>query len=160
MEQIERFIRDIVEVRYYRASECILPMPSNLTFPVRTMENCGFKTALCVLALGDDITPLDQSATLRQVQSRKESGKITSHTLTATIKDNVSEAIKALEYPVSEDIYVVYKTEDGHYYLLYSLPSASEVTTEVNDATEHTITVNYSCKSNYQAVLLTTPVFS
>ena len=159
MEEMERFQRDITEVRYYRASECILPMPSNLNFPVRMMENCGFKTPLCVLTLGSDTMPLEDVASLNQSQTRKEAGKTYSHSLTAIVKDDIKEAVQVLEYPVAEDIYVVYKTEEGQYYMLYSQPGASDITLEIKDSADHTLTINYICKSNYMAVALSNPVF-
>ena len=156
----ERFTRDIIEVRVYAAKNCTLPMPANLTFPVRAMENCIFTSPLLVLSLRSDTTPLDAVATLKEKRTRKAAGTIWQHDLSATVKDAIDAVQTAIVGLETNHIYIVFKREDGSYYLLYALPESSQLSHDVTDNTEHTLTVNYTCKSNYPAVALTSPNFS
>ena len=157
---IERFQRDIVEIRVYDPKNCTLPMPANLTFPVRSMENCIFTSPLLVMGVNNDTNPLDALATLKQKSTKKSSGTIWQHDLSASVKDNVDSVQSAIVGMETRHLYIVYKTEEGSYGLLYALPESAQLTCEVTDNTEHTLSVAYTCKSSYPAVVLTSPSFS
>jgi len=160
MDCIERFLRDIVEVRVYAPKECVLPMPANLTFPVRNMENCIFGSPLLVLSLGGESGyALDSVATLKEKSSKKAAGTIYQHDLTATVKDAIDDVKTAIAGLEVQHLYLVYKDESGSYGLLYALPETGTLSYDSTDNTEHTLTVSYSCKSNYPAVVLTNPNF-
>jgi hypothetical protein len=161
MDCIERFLRDIVEVRVYAPKECVLPMPANLTFPVRNLENCIFGSPLLVLSLGGESGyALDAVATLKQKSSKKAAGTIYQHDLSATVKDNIDTVQTAIAGLETRRLYLVYKTVEGSYGLLYALPESGTLSCEVTDNTEHTLSVSYTCKSSYPAVVLTNPNFS
>lgn len=155
----ERFQRDIVEIRVYNAGTCTLPMPANLTFPVRSMENCIFTSPLLILSLDSTTTPLDAVATLKEKGTKKAAGTIYQHDMSATVKDAIDTVQSAIEGLETKPIYIVYKRASGGYYLLYALPETGAISCELTENTEHTLSVNYSCKSNYPAVVLTSPSF-
>ena len=156
----ERFLRDIVEFRVYDPKNCTLPMPANLTFPVRAMENCIFASPLLVMSQNSTTYPLDAVATLKQKSSKKAAGTIYQHDMSATVKDNVDTVQTAIAGLETRRLYLVYKTVEGSYGLLYALPESGTLSCEVTDNTEHTLSVSYTCKSNYPAVVLTNPNFS
>ena len=101
-----------------------------------------------------------QVATLKEKSTRKAAGTIWQHDLSATVKDAIDAVQTAIVGLETNHIYIVFKREDGSYYLLYALPESSQLSHDVTDNTEHTLTVNYTCKSNYPAVVLTSPNFS
>lgn len=157
----ELFLKDIVEVSVYSASDCRFPLPYCVPF-IAQLNNVSLPTddkRLLLVTINEDTfdaltgtSPVcysPKSIALKQTHANSGQTTIFSYDLSTIIEQGITQLKAALPLLQKKDNIVVIKRIDDAQYLLYTTPGAFAISVEDTDMQSATLKIGTKALSDY-----------